>query len=77
MSAFGVVRTSGWARGMFAADNQPGWKQSILLFASASRYSYRKLGDYGLSQVWYERALRADPNHMLMWQYYGLWQIER
>jgi tetratricopeptide (TPR) repeat protein len=26
-------------------------------------YSYRKLGDYKLSQVWYERALKADPNH--------------
>jgi tetratricopeptide (TPR) repeat protein len=40
-------------------------------------YSYRKLGDYKLSQVWYERALKADPNHVLTWQYYGLWQIER
>jgi tetratricopeptide (TPR) repeat protein len=40
-------------------------------------YSYRKLGDYQLSQVWYERALKADPNHVLTWQYYGLWQIER
>ncbi|MEA2909606.1 MAG: hypothetical protein QOJ15_1687 [Bradyrhizobium sp.] len=40
-------------------------------------YSYRKLGDYRLSQVWYERALQADPNHVLTWQYYGLWQIEQ
>jgi tetratricopeptide (TPR) repeat protein len=40
-------------------------------------YSYRKLGDYDFSQVWYERALKADPNHVLTWQYYGLWQIER
>jgi Flp pilus assembly protein TadD len=40
-------------------------------------YSYRKLGDYKLSQVWYERALQADPNHVLTWQYYGLWQIEQ
>jgi tetratricopeptide (TPR) repeat protein len=40
-------------------------------------YSYRKLGDYRLSQIWYERALKADPNHVLTWQYYGLWQIER
>jgi hypothetical protein len=40
-------------------------------------YSYRKLGDYKLSQAWYERALKADPNHVLTWQYYGLWQIER
>lgn len=40
-------------------------------------YSYRKLGDYKLSQVWYERALKADPDHVLTWQYYGLWQIEQ
>ncbi len=40
-------------------------------------YSYRKLGDYGLSQAWYERALKTDPNHVLTWQYYGLWQIEQ
>jgi hypothetical protein len=40
-------------------------------------YSYRKLGDSKLSQVWYERALKSDPNHVLTWQYYGLWQIEQ
>lgn len=40
-------------------------------------YSYRKLGDYRLSQIWYERALKADPKHVLTWQYYGLWQIEQ
>jgi tetratricopeptide (TPR) repeat protein len=40
-------------------------------------YSYRKLGDYRLAQTWYERALKADPNHVLTWQYYGLWQIEQ
>ena len=40
-------------------------------------YSYRKLGDYKLSQVWYERALKADPDHVKTWQYYGLWQVEQ
>jgi len=40
-------------------------------------YSFRKLGDYKLSQTWYERALTSDPNHVLTWQYYGLWQIEQ
>jgi tetratricopeptide (TPR) repeat protein len=40
-------------------------------------YSYRKLGDYKLSQAWYERALKDDPNHVRTWQYYGLWQIEQ
>ena len=28
-------------------------------------YSYRKLGDYKLSQAWYERALKAGPDHVL------------
>ena len=39
--------------------------------------SYRKLGDYKVSQIWYERALKADPNHVRTWQYYGLWQLEQ
>jgi tetratricopeptide (TPR) repeat protein len=40
-------------------------------------YSYRKLGDYKVSQIWYERALKADPEHVRTWQYYGLWQVEQ
>ena len=40
-------------------------------------YSYRKLGDYKLSQLWYERALKSDPDHVLTWNYYGFWQIEQ
>ena len=40
-------------------------------------YSYRKLGDYKVSQIWYERALKADPGHVRTWQYYGLWQVEQ
>ena len=49
----------------------------IAAVANLIGYSYRKLGDYKLSQVWYERALQADPNHVLTWNYYGLWQIEQ
>jgi tetratricopeptide (TPR) repeat protein len=40
-------------------------------------YSYRKLGDYKVAQIWYERSLKADPNHVKTWQYYGLWQLEQ
>jgi tetratricopeptide (TPR) repeat protein len=40
-------------------------------------YSYRKLGNYQVSQVYYEKALQADPDHVRTWQYYGLWQIEQ
>jgi hypothetical protein len=31
---------------------------------------------YQLSSRWYERALKADPNHVRTWQYYRLWQVE-
>lgn len=40
-------------------------------------YSYRRLGDFKVSQIWYQRALKADPNHVKTWQYYGLWQVEQ
>ena len=40
-------------------------------------YSNRKLGDYKVSQIWYERALKADPNHVRTWSYYGMWQMEQ
>jgi len=40
-------------------------------------YTARKLGDYELSRVWYERALAADPKHVRTWQYYGMWQVEQ
>ena len=32
---------------------------------------------YKQSQVWYERALAADPDHVRTWQYYGLWALEQ
>ena len=40
-------------------------------------YSYRKLGDYQSSKVYYEIALKDDPNHVRTWQYFGLWQLEQ
>jgi tetratricopeptide (TPR) repeat protein len=40
-------------------------------------YAYRKLGDYDLSKVWYDKALVADPNHVRTWEYYGLWHLEQ
>jgi tetratricopeptide (TPR) repeat protein len=49
----------------------------IAAVANLIGYSYRKLGDYKISQVWYERALKADPDHVKTWQYYGLWQVEQ
>jgi tetratricopeptide (TPR) repeat protein len=40
-------------------------------------YAYRKIGDYELSKVWYDRALAADPDHVRTWEYYGLWHLEQ
>ena len=40
-------------------------------------YSYRKIGDYQSSKIYYEIALKDDPNHVRTWQYYGLWQLEQ
>jgi tetratricopeptide (TPR) repeat protein len=40
-------------------------------------YANRKLGNYDLAKVWYEKALASDPNHVRTWQYYGMWQLEQ
>jgi tetratricopeptide (TPR) repeat protein len=40
-------------------------------------YASRKLGRYDDANVWYDRALAADPNHALTWSYYGMWQAEQ
>jgi len=31
----------------------------------------------GVKRIPYERALKSDPNHVLTWNYYGLWQLEQ
>ena len=49
----------------------------VAAVANLIGYSYRKLGDYKVSQIWYERALKSDPDHVKTWQYYGLWQVEQ
>lgn len=40
-------------------------------------YAFRRMGDYELSKVWYEKALAADPDHVRTWSYYGMWQMEQ
>jgi len=40
-------------------------------------YASRKLGRYDDAKIWYERALRADPNHAATWSYYGMWHAEQ
>jgi tetratricopeptide (TPR) repeat protein len=40
-------------------------------------YAHRKLGQYGESKIWYEKALQADPKHTRTLQYYGMWHLEQ
>lgn len=40
-------------------------------------YANRKLGNYELAKVWYDKALEIDPNHVRTWQYYGMWYVEQ
>jgi len=40
-------------------------------------YSFRRMGNYDQSKVWYEKALAYDPNHTRTWSYYGMWQMEQ
>jgi tetratricopeptide (TPR) repeat protein len=40
-------------------------------------YANRKMGNYEQSKIWYEAALKADPNHVRTWSYYGMWQMEQ
>src|SRR5271169_3633180 len=40
-------------------------------------YANRKMGNYEQSKIWYEAALKADPNHTRTWSYYGMWQVEQ
>ena len=52
-------------------------REDVADVANLIGYSYRKLGNYQLSQVYYQQALNDDPNHVRTWQYYGLWQLEQ
>ncbi len=40
-------------------------------------YANRKMGEYDQSKIWYEAALKADPNHTRTWSYFGMWQMEQ
>jgi len=40
-------------------------------------YANRKMGQYDQSKVWYEAALKSDPNHTRTWSYYGMWHMEQ
>jgi tetratricopeptide (TPR) repeat protein len=74
-AAYGLVQAGQYAEA-FAAfkaldqDDHPD-------VANYLGYTARKMGNYELSKVWYERALEADPLHVRTWQYYGMWHVEQ
>ena len=40
-------------------------------------YASRKLGRYDDAKYWYDKALAADPDHVVTWSYYGMWHAEQ
>jgi tetratricopeptide (TPR) repeat protein len=40
-------------------------------------YAFRKIGDFGDSKIWYEKALASDPKHVRTWSYFGMWHAEQ
>jgi tetratricopeptide (TPR) repeat protein len=40
-------------------------------------YANRKMGNYDQSKIWYEAALKSDPNHTRTWSYFGMWHMEQ
>ena len=41
--------------------------------ATSVGFAWRKLGDYDKAKFWYDRALKADPVHVVTLSYYGMW----
>ncbi|HZS64726.1 MAG TPA: tetratricopeptide repeat protein [Xanthobacteraceae bacterium] len=45
--------------------------------ATSIGYAYRKLHQYDQAKYWYDKALAADPNHVLTLSYYGMLYVEQ
>ncbi len=45
--------------------------------ATSVGFAWRKLGDYDKSKYWYDKALAADPKHIVTLSYYGMWYAEQ
>ncbi len=45
--------------------------------ATSVGFAWRKLGDYDKAKFWYDRALNADPVHVVTLSYYGMWHAEQ
>ncbi len=45
--------------------------------ATSVGFAWRKLGDYDKAKFWYDKALTADPVHVVTLSYYGMWHAEQ
>lgn len=45
--------------------------------ATSVGFAWRKLGNYDKAKLWYDRALKADPVHVVTLSYYGMWHAEQ
>ena len=45
--------------------------------ATSVGFAWRKLGDYDKAKFWYDKALSADPVHVVTLSYYGMWHAEQ
>ncbi|MEX0752281.1 MAG: tetratricopeptide repeat protein [Xanthobacteraceae bacterium] len=73
--AYQLIKTEKYQAGIAAMhalgqDDHPDVATSI-------GFSWRKLGDYDKAKVWYDKALAADPGHIVTLSYYGMWHAEQ
>ncbi len=74
-AAYGLIKSERYEEGIAAMmalgqDDHPDVATSV-------GFAWRKLGDYDKAKLWYERALAADPVHVVTLSYYGMWHAEQ
>jgi tetratricopeptide (TPR) repeat protein len=75
-AAYALIYDKGDYTGGIAALRALGYDNNPDV-ATLIGYASRKLGRYDDARYWYDKALAADPNHVLTWSYYGMWQAEQ
>lgn len=73
--AYDLIKAEKYEAGIAAMlalgeDNHPDVATSV-------GFAWRKLGDYDKAKLWYDRALTADPVHVVTLSYYGMWHAEQ
>jgi len=73
--AYGLIKEEKYEAGIAAMlalgqDEHPDVATSV-------GFAWRKLGDYDKAKFWYDKALAADPKHVVTLSYYGMWHAEQ